>query len=305
MSLVSYINRIHWAEGAELLVMEKKSLGILLPVILMAVCSICTVSCGSDDDDNDIPNNPSKKYLAEISIKEYEWKFGERSSYGELYELYKYNEKGKLTSSESHHYSAVIKGRYLDRTDYVYDDRDRVIEKNEYDFSILQYKYKYEYNSFDSVSVMCKYSKSGSLNETHQYEYDNSKRLSKETEIVNYVRNDYGYVRSYEYSGNTVTVTTTMLEDGSFFGKSVYEYDSHHNLVKSSYTSGTDGKTTSSVYKYEYDSKGRLIKKTSPDLSHERYREYTYNEDGTIEKIHVSNNYNNDQSDLVYTYTYK
>ena len=97
-----------------------------------------------------------------------------------------------------------------------------------------------------------------------------------------------------------------MLEDGSFFGKYVYEYDSHHNLVKSSYTSGNNGKTTSSVYKYEYDSKGRIAKKTSPRLvSDEQYMEYTYNEDGTIDKIHVSNNYNNDQSDLVYTYTYK
>ena len=34
-----------------------------------------------------------------------------------------------------------------------------------------------------------------------------------------YIRNNYGYIRSYEYKGNIVTVTTTLLEDGSFFYK--------------------------------------------------------------------------------------
>ena len=43
--------------------------------------------------------------------------------------------------------------------------------------------------------------------------------ISVETEIVNYIRNNYGYIRSYEYKGNIVTVTTTLLEDGSFFYK--------------------------------------------------------------------------------------
>lgn len=280
----------------------KKIYCLLLGIIMGGVF----VNCSSDDEDFN-QNNEAKKYLAEISILEYEWKFGERSNYGELYELYKYNDKGKITSFESHHYLAALKGRNSESTQYKYDEKDRLIEKNEYNLSLLKYKYKYEYNSFDSVSVMYKYYKDGSLDETHKYEYDNNRRLPKEIRIVNSVRNDYGYVDTYEYNGNTVIVITTLLDDGSFFWKSVDEYDSHNNLIRSSSTS-EKGNTTTYIYKYEYDSKGRIAKKTSPYRianMYEEYREYSYNDDGTIEKIHVSNNDNNDQSDLVYTYTYK
>ena len=285
--------------------MKKLSSMLLMCVSLIAL-GVTFISCSKDDDDeNSHPNNNTKKYLAEISVKEYEWKFGERSTYGELYELYTYNEKGLLTHSESHHYNSILEERWDDSTDYTYDENGRLIEKNEYDFGILQYKYKYEYNSFDSVSVMYQYSKDGSLTETRKYEYDNNKRLSVETEIVNYIRNNYGYIRSYEYKGNIVTVTTTLLEDGSFFYKNVYEYDNYHNLVKSSYTSSRNGTTTSDVYKFVYDSEGRVIKKTIPITYGEKYFDYSYNVDGTIHIIHLSNNYNTSQSDLEYTYTYK
>jgi YD repeat-containing protein len=263
-------------------------------------------SCSSDDDNGDINNG--KKYLAEIVVKEHEWKFGERQQYGAVYERYTYNEKGKITKFETNYYIAVVKSRIPRSIVYSYDEKDRITEKNEYELSLLQYKYKYEYNSFDSVSIMYEYSRDGSLNRTHKYEYDSNRRLSKETEIVNYMRNDYGYIHTYEYNGNTVIITQRMLDDGSLFGKTVNEYDSHNNIVKSSWTDGDTGKTTSSIYKYEYDSKGRVIKKTSPDgfgKNDEQYRDYSYNDDGSIHIIHLSNNHSDNQSDLEYTYTYK
>lgn len=280
-----------------------KKFSFLFSLLFGLLC----VACSSDDDDNGSPDTGGKKYLAEISINEYEWKFGERSSYGPLYELYQYNEKGLLTHSESHHYSSLIGGRFDDSMDYTYDEKGRLIEKNDYDFGLLQYKYKYEYNSFDSVSVMYEYDKKGSLCETHKYEYDNNRRPSVVTRRVNYISNNYGYVDTYEYNGNTVTITTTRLKDGSLFGKYVNEYDSHNNMVKSSWTDGETGKTSTSEFKYEYDSKGRISKKTSPYSSglYEKYEEYSYNEDGTIHIKHVSYSDNNDQSDLEYTYTYK
>lgn len=280
--------------------MKKLSSMLLMCVSLIAL-GVTFISCSKDDNENNHPISNPKRYLAEISIKEYEWKYGERSSYGELYELYAYNDKGLVTHSESHHYNSVLKGRADNSIDFIYDEIGKLKEKNAYSFGMLSYKYKYEYNSLDSVSVMYQYNADGSLFETYKYEYDSNKRLSSKTEIYK----NTGYISSYEYSGNIVTETTTLLKDGSFYSKSTYEYDNYHNLIKSSYTPSSTGKTTTKVYKYEYDSNGRIIKKTSPNISNEDYFDYSYNADGTINVIHVSNNYNSTQSDLVYTYTYK
>lgn len=273
--------------------------------MLMAL-PLCFTACSSDNDDNDSNENKGKKYLAEITVKEHQWKFGERSEYGDLYERFTYNEENLLIKLETNYYLSAVQSRIPKYTLYAYDERNRLVEKNEYELSLLQNKYRYQYNEFDSVSVMQKYSKDGSLNETHTYEYDTNHRLIKDTEIVNYVRNDYGYIHTYTYSGNKVTEVITMFEDGSPFGTYVREYDSHKNLISSSYTSAQDGKTSISKYEYEYDSKGRISKSTSPySILYKRYKEYTYNDDGTINKIHLSYSDRNDQSDLIYTYTWK
>lgn len=276
---------------------------------MMAVATLFAFpGCSSDDDDNDTVDN-SKKYLAEITVKEHQWKFGERSDYGELYERYTYNEKGKLTKFETNYYLSVVKSRISESTVYTYDERDRVIEKNEYELSLLQYKYKYQYNDFDSVSVMLKYNKDGKLYTEYTYEYDGSKRLSKLTERDALSSSGYGYVRNYSYSGNTVTEVTTMLKDGSPFGTMVWEYDSHHNLLKETWTNDETGKST--VQKdnsYEYNTKGQLTRWTSKNwifTDELSYRDYYYNEDGTIERIHLSYSFKDDKSDLIYTYTWK
>lgn len=276
----------------------KKSL--LLAVGLATMFNL--VSCSSDDDDNGTGGN-GKKYLAEITVKEHPWKFGECSEYGEDYEIYKYDEKGNLIQYDD------FRGLLIYRYTYVYDEKKRIIEKNDLRLYSLEYKYKYQYNEFDSVSVMQKYNKDGKLYTEYTYEYDSSKRLSKLTERDALSSTGYGYARKYSYSGNTVTEVTTMLKDGSPFGTMVWEYDNHHNLLKETWTNDETGKST--VQKdnsYEYNAKGQLTKWTSKgyyfkdELS---YRDYYYNEDGTIERIHLSYSFKDDKSDLIYTYTWK
>ena len=60
--------------------------------VLFLVVGLATmlnlVSCSSDDDDNGNSGGNGKKYLAEITVKEHPWKFGERTTYGEDYENY-------------------------------------------------------------------------------------------------------------------------------------------------------------------------------------------------------------------------
>lgn len=257
-------------------------------------------SCSSDDDDNGTSGGHGKKFLAEITVREYKWKFGDRSDYGEIYESYKYDSNGNLTEYENN--SGIANYTYK----YIYDDKNRITEKNEYRLYSLNYKYKYQYNEIDSVSVMYQYNEKGSLTETHYYEYDNLRRLEKETRIVNYISNGYGNVDSYSYDGNVVTIIGTNYEDGKLRYTKVLEYDSHKNLTKSTYTSTDDGKPSVTEYEYEYDSNGRISKSTTPYyLIYKKYKEYTYNEDGTINKIHLSYSDNNEQSDLIYTYTWK
>ena len=277
--------------------------------VVVLVTMFNFVSCSSDDDDYATSDDSGKKYLAEITVKEHPWKFGERSSYGEDYESYRYDEKGNLIVKETNYYSSLLDGRNNYRYVYSYDEKNLLIEMNEYWFYSLNYKYKYQYNEFDSVAVMQKYYKDGKLYTEYTYEYDNSKRLSKLTERDAQSSSSYGYVRKYSYSGNTVTEVTTMLKDGSPFGTMVWEYDSHNNLLKETWTNDETGK--SSVQKdnsYEYNTKGQLTRWTSKNwifTDELSYREYYYNEDGTIERIHLSYSFKDDKSDLIYTYTWK
>lgn len=264
-------------------------------------------SCSSDDDDNGNQYGNGKKYLAEIMVKEHPWKFGERSNSGEDYESYRYDENGNLLEKTTNYYNAAANMRIYHSYKYTYDDRNRVIVMDERGLST--YKYKYQYNEFDSVSVMQKYNKDGRLYTEYTYEYDNNRRLSKLTERDVLSSSGYGYVRKYSYEGNSITEVTTMLKDGSPFGTMVWVYDSHKNLLKETWTNDETGKST--VQKdnsYEYNAKGQLVRWTNrnwiftDELS---YRDYYYNEDGTIERIHLSYSFKADRSDLIYTYIWK
>lgn len=254
-------------------------------------------SCSSDDEDT-----PHQKYLAEITVKEYPWKFGERSTSGKDYESYKYDETGNLLRKKFITQGSGVRIPYT--YDYSYDDRNRVIVMDE--DGLNKYKYKYQYNEFDSVSVMQKYhGNDGYLISEYTYEYDNNKRLSKSTERNALLSSNNGYVRKYSYNGNTVTEVSTMLEDGSLFGTMVWEYDNHHNLLKETWTDKTGKSYVQKLNVYEYNTEGQLTKWTSKNNDKFSYRDYYYNEDGSIELIHLSYSFKEDKSDLIYTYTWK
>lgn len=73
------------------------------------------------------------------------------------------------------------------------------------------------------------------LTEEYKYEYDSQKRKIKEIEIHSSITN-FGYVRTYTYSGNKVTEATKMLSDGSPFGTMEWEYDNHNNMLSETWT---------------------------------------------------------------------
>ncbi|WP_346712404.1 hypothetical protein [Phocaeicola plebeius] len=277
-----------------------KKMLFILPILV----ALFFVGCSSDGD-GDPGGNNGNKVLSEIVINEHEKKFGEINEYGELYEQYIYNPDGTLQEKTTNYYNALLDGRIDCNYKYEYDDKKRVVEMNEYTFTLFEKKRKYEYNNIDSVSRMLVYDDDGDLNEEWTYEYDSQKRLIKTVEKDAW---DFGYISEYRYEGNNVYIEKTMLDDGSLFGNYVFEYDTHGNLLQETYISGDTGRESiEQKYEYKYDSSGRIQRKSQKSyvLDDWTYYDYFYNEDGTINKISVSYSYKDDESELRYNYIYK
>ena len=271
--------------------------------LLSIAMTLLFTSCSKDDDDES-----KDSYLHEIMVREHKYKFGSADSFGEMYENYFYDCNGNLLRKKTNYYIPVVQGMISHEYTYKYDTNNRLIEKNDYTLTLLDHKYIYSYNSIDSVSKMIVYDDDGDLYETWTYEYDNMKKLVKSTVVENWLSGNFGYINDYTYSGNNVTKTSYNLEDGTLFGITLDEYDSHGNLTSNTWTNGETGKSTKQQgITYEYLSNGKISKTTSwsmfpNDLT---YKNYTYNADGTLQKIHISYSYKTEESDLIYEYIYK
>lgn len=265
---------------------------------------ILFTACSSDDEGLD----NGTKYLSEIVVKEHEKKFGEISEYGELYEQYKYNQDGTIAEKTTNYYVNAVDSRIDYTYKYTYDNQGRLIERNDYELTLFEKKYKYEYNSIDSVSRMMVYDEDGDLNEDWTFEYDNQRRLIKTIEKDIWLSNDFGYISEYTYENNKVYVVKHSIKDGTLFGRYIYEYDSKGNLLQETYISGdTDKESIEQKFEYKYDSLGRIQRKSKKAYLFDNwtYYDYLYNDDGTINKISISYSYKDDESELRYNYVWK
>lgn len=268
----------------------------MLPMMLFTACS--------SDDENDTSKND--KYLYEIRVTEHKYKYGTAEEYGELYEDYIYDTNKNLLKKETNYYNPVVDDRIKTKYLYKYDENNRLIEENVDGLSGS--KSFYSYNSNDLISKKIVYDNDGDLHETWTYEYDNTRKLIKSTVVENWLSNNFGYIHNYTYSGNEITETTYNLQDGTLFGITFDEYDSYGNLISNTWTNGETGKKTQQKgIAYEYNSKGQISKETfwTMDPNHLTYRNYTYNEDGTVQKVHISYSYKTGESELRYEYIQK
>lgn len=285
-----------------------------LIVMLAAMLPLFVFSGCSDNEDkvidgevvDDGTGENDGKILSEIIVNEHEKDFGEISDKGELYEQYIYNQDGTLAEKTTNYYVSVYGDRVENRYEYSYDGEKKMVEQNEYQLGVLEHKYRYEYNDIDSISKMTVYDGSGDLVEEWTYEYDSQRRLIKSIEKDVWMSSDFGYVSEYTYDGNNMYVTTKQISDGSLFGRYEYEYDSKRNLLQKIYISGDTGReSVEEKHEYEYDSVGRIKRKSSKEYYSSddwTYYDYTYNEDGTINNIHISYSYKDDESELRYNY---
>ena len=281
----------------------KKNIALLFGLVL----GLGFVSCSGDDDDDEYTNGGEGKYLAEEVITRYVWTGNHRSSEGEPYQITRYNKDGRIVNIENYYYGS--------RVDYTYYENGDKKEERFYDRNnTITSTYKYEYNYVDSFVVMYSYNWKDQLVSTIKSEYNNDKKLIRETEIVDSISNDYGKVKTYSYSVNTKTTDITNLKDGLLYRRIIEEVDSHGNFKFVDY-----GNT---VYKYEneYDSEGRILTITeyfSDEEADYNYTGYTYNDDGTVKKKQqifsrvttagpgLVIDYKREVYDFEYTYIYK
>ena len=279
----------------------KKNIALLLGLVL----GLGFVSCSSDDDDDESINGEGK-YLAERIVTRYDWKDGKRSSEGVTYYIHRYNEKGKTISIE-YPYNGH-------RIDISYDEKGREIE-NDYDLSNnLLYKYIYERNSFGRDSIRYRYS-GERLMETKEYEYDNNRRVIKETETYYSIDGNRktGTIYTHGYGEKADTTYFYHLNDGSFFRKNISENNSNNGRTRTTVVYA-NGDTDVLEYIYEYDSKRRIIKHVGPIFAEgvdstryasTQYVEYSYDEDDRPHIMHYKIPAKNEEYDLEYTYKYK
>ena len=288
----------------------KKNIALLLGLVL----GLGFVSCSGDDDDDEYTNGGEGKYLAEEVITRYVWTGNHRSSEGEPYQITRYNKDGRIVNIENYYYGSRVDYTYYENGD---KKEDRFYGKN----NTLIYTYKYEYSVGASLMVRYCYNWQNQLVSTIKTEYNNDKKLIRETEIVDSIGNDYGTVKTHSYSGNTETIDITNLKDGSFSDRIVHEEDSHGNVTKTTFIPyGWYTKTHEYKYENEYDSEGRILTITehfSDEESDYNYTGYTYNDDGTVKKKQqifsrvttagpgLVIDYRREVYDYEYTYIYK
>lgn len=269
-------------------------------MVVVVIFSGCSNKGGKPGKNND------NKFLSEIVINEHEKKVGEISEYGELYERYIYNPDGTLQEKTTNYHSAVSDNMEKLTLKYKYDDKKRVIEVDVYESDLFTKRIKYKYNSIDSISNMLEYDNDGNLNKERTYEYDLQKRLIRTVDKDLRIADDSVYINEYRYDGKDVYIKSSSIYDGSSFSY-LNKYDSYGNLLQETCTTDDGGKLIDRKYKYEYDSSGHIQQKsftkyTSDDWT---YYDYSYNDDGTINKISVSYSYNDDESELRYNYIWK
>ena len=88
---------------------------------------IIFVSCTKETD-----QESHEKYLAAITIYEHEYDFGKPTENGELYEEWRYNKNGCLTSKTTNYYNSLVDGRINCKYEYIYDSDSYLIEENKY-----------------------------------------------------------------------------------------------------------------------------------------------------------------------------
>ena len=181
----------------------------------------------------------------------------------------------------------------------------------EYDDNYKHCKYYNEKNEMSSetfyndegLKIKSLMYKSGRVNDTYLYEYDNNQNITKETYYFG-TQDKYISMRVTTYSYKDGRLASEHTDNKFQTGKSTsadktYEYDSNGNVVRTTTVDSVGSKT---IVSSTYDAKNnRTSSKTesliagSMTVASDFHYEYTYNADSyvkvTLPKTKVKNNY--------------
>lgn len=265
-------------------------------ILFLLAATAIFLGCSKDDDNGD---DGASKYT-QIKITENIYKYG-KPFIEETFEIYTYDSNKNLIEKYSNPYYEQIEGRISETTTYKYDDQNRLIEERNGDQRI-----EYFYNNIDSISERKLYKESG-LSEIYTYEYDDSGRLIKEIRTRMGIK-EHRYISEYSYNGKEVIIN--VIKDGSFFSATHQEYDDRGNLILETYSDERVQESINRKFIYEYNSDGSI--KTKKQLAPYNFDgskfdvfDYTYNEDQTIHKIHISHTYKSGERERIYYYINK
>ena len=216
---------------------------------------------------------------------------------------YFYDINGNVVLQRKLSYNASQSKTYIA---YAYDEKNQMIEQ--IDGST---RYTYSYNEDGNVAQRLKYSSTGTVSETINYEYTEGV-LSKETTL-----NSSGNVSNYylyKYTDGLLTNREKYNSSDVMSGNTQYTYNDKNQLVEECdttlRTSGSSkGKPSSAKrYLYVYDEQGRLSQETLQSATVANYEitawneknQYVYIYEGTTEQLTRKETYNWSSSKSIY-----
>ena len=263
-------------------------------IIAIFLCNLFLLGCSSNE-------LKREQNLSAISITEHKQLFGKYQEEGRLREYILFNEDSTIAEKKKYYYKddKCITHKWT----YIYDNKKRLIEENYYyiDTLSLNNKKVFEYNEIDSVSKLHFYLGNGELDTTFSFEYDNKKRLitKKENDLILGT-----FISKYTYDTYLMRIDT--YNEDTYWSTIIHEYDSFGNLLKQSYISAKNGQETiERQNKYTYTSTGKIKHQESTHYESTIFKDFTYNDDETIQKIALSYPNKHTKSELRYNYIWK
>ncbi|MBO4677909.1 MAG: Ig-like domain-containing protein [Oscillospiraceae bacterium] len=189
-----------------------------------------------------------------------------RTNAGESTTVYRYDENGYLSRTESAYMDDSV---YY--TDYVRDAAGRTLKETTYNNAgELSYSQVYTYDKDGNNTKLVYTSGAGNVM-TYTYTYDGKGHLTREEIDSPYNKSATDYV--YDKGGRMVRMERKDADGSGSLG--LYQYDDEGRQIRSEYTTSYGYRD---VTERIYDGKGRLVKETEDDDGTVTVSEYVYDE---------------------------
>jgi hypothetical protein len=170
-----------------------------------------------------------------------------------------YNEDGNLVEGKLYYNDSLIFNNV-----FVYDGKNKLVEKNIYNADSLQEKIRYSYSSSDNIAGSLDYNFKNKTVVKYIYTYDNRNNI---TEIdgwnsIDSVKKTNTLKNNYKYDDKDNVIEERHFDiKGNLVGKPLSTYDGQGNLIAVDiYGQAFNRGGQKFTYKYDFDKTGNWIK---------------------------------------------